>query len=165
MAEAPAAEAEERPKEPVAQVRKWLNEIGAARKREKDFRKDGERILRIYGGDKQEETPYNILYSNTETLLPALFSQTPRPVVQRRFKDEDPLGKAAAEAGQRTLGFLLDTNVEGYETFQESVQAAVLDALLPGRGVTMLEVRGGHRRCPAAGRKRAARQAMGVRVS
>jgi hypothetical protein len=139
MAEAPAAEAEERPKEPVAQVRKWLNEIGAARKREKDFRKDGERILRIYGGDKQEETPYNILYSNTETLLPALFSQTPRPVVQRRFKDEDPLGKAAAEAGQRALGFLLDTNVEGYETFQESVQAAVLDALLPGRGVTMLK--------------------------
>jgi hypothetical protein len=130
---------ENRPKEPVADVRRWLNEVAAARKREKDFRKDGDRILTIYGGEKPEETPFNILYSNTETLLPALYSQTPRPVVQRRFKDEDPLGKNAAEAGQRTLAFLLDTNVEGYETYSEAMQAAVLDALLPGRGVTMVK--------------------------
>src|SRR5690606_14861840 len=76
------------------------------------------------------------LYSNTETLLPALYSAVPRPVVQRRFKDEDPIGKHAALAGQRGLEFLLDTNVEGYETFDSAMRAAVLDGLLPGRGVT-----------------------------
>ena len=113
----------------------WLNEISAARKREKDFRREGERVLEIYSGKKKETTPFNILYSNTETLLPALYSAVPRPVVQRRFKDEDPLGKAAATAGQRVLEFLVDTNVDGYETFDEGVRAVVLDALLPGRGV------------------------------
>ena len=125
-----------RANEPAEVVTYWLNEIGAARKREKDFRKDGQRILDIYDGKKSETTPFNILYSNTETLLPALYSSIPRPVVQRRFKDEDPLGKAAALAGQRVLEFLLDTNVEGYETFDQGMKMAALDGLLPGRGVT-----------------------------
>src|SRR6266849_4327323 len=115
----------------------WLNEINAARKREKDYRKDGDRILEIYNGES--ETPFNILYSNTETLLPALYSAIPRPIVQRRFKDDDRLGKAAALAGQRVLEFLLDTNVEGYETFDEGMKSATLDALLPGRGITCVK--------------------------
>jgi hypothetical protein len=120
-------------------VRHWLNEISAAKKREKEWRKDGKEILEIYGGEKSDTTPFNILYSNTETLLPALYSAVPRPVVQRRFKDEDPLGKSAALAGQRLLEFLLDTNVEGYETFDQGLISATLDALLPGRGVTCVK--------------------------
>jgi hypothetical protein len=116
------------------QVAYFINEIAAAAKREKDFRKEGHRILDLYTGKKSN--PFAILYSNTETLLPALYSAVPRPVVQRRFKDEDPLGKIAAQAGQRVLEFLLDTNTEGYETFDTAVRTAVLDGLLPGRGVT-----------------------------
>lgn len=130
---------EKRSGEPHADVLYWLNEISSARKREKDFRKEGQEILDVYGGEKSETTPFNILYSNTETLLPALYSAVPRPVVQRRFKDEDPLGKLAATAGQRVLEFLVDTNVEGYETFDQGVRGAVLDALLPGRGVTCVK--------------------------
>ena len=117
----------------------WLSEIASARKREKDFRKEGQRILEIYSGKKTEEIPFNILFSNTETLLPALYSQTPRPIVQRRFKDEDPMGKHAATAGQRLLEFLLDTNVEGYETYDQGMKSATLDGLLPGRGVTCVK--------------------------
>jgi hypothetical protein len=128
-----------RPDEPDAAVTYWLNEISAAKKREKDYRKEGRRILEIYEGEKPNETPFNILYSNTETLLPALYSAVPRPVVQRRFKDDDPLGKAAATAGQRVLEFLVDTNVEGYETFDEGMKAATLDGLLPGRAVTCIK--------------------------
>lgn len=135
-----------RPKEPTAIVRFWLNEIAAAKEREKDFRKDGIRILGIYNGERSGErdnimpaAPFNILYSNTETFLPAVYSQVPRPVVERRFKDNDPTGKAAAEAGRRMLEFLLDTNVEGYETFDEAMSAAALDAALPGRGVTAVK--------------------------
>jgi hypothetical protein len=58
----------------------------------------------------------------------------PVPVVQRRFKDEDPLGKAAALAGQRLLAFLLDTNLDGYETFHDVMLSGVMNGLLPGRG-------------------------------
>lgn len=130
----PTAEEEAKTKQEA--VACWVKEIEACKKREADFRKTGQRILDIYDGTKAEETPFNILYSNTETLLPAVYSAIPRPVVQRRFKDDDPLGKAAAQAGQRGLEFLLDTNVDGYEVFDDGMQAASLDALLPGRAVT-----------------------------
>lgn len=116
----------------------WLGQIAVAKRRENDYRKDGENVMAIYAGEKTETTPFNILFSNVETLLPALFSQKPRPVVERRFKDDDPMGKAAAIAGQRMLEYLCDTNVEGYETFEDSMTAATLDALLPGRGVTSI---------------------------
>ena len=118
-------------------ARQWIAELQARRKSEKDWTKDGREILEIYCGKKP--VPFNILYSNTETMLPSLYSAIPRPVVDRRFKDADPLGKAAAEAGRRGLEFLIDTNVEGYETFDEAMRAAVVDALLPGRGVTSLK--------------------------
>jgi len=119
-------------------VRWWLNEIEAARKREKEFRETGEKVNEIYAGE-HTATPFNILFSNTETLFPALYSATPRPVVQRRFKDDDPLGKAAAKAGERVLAYLLDTNAEGYETFDGALSAATLDALLCGRAVTTVK--------------------------
>lgn len=121
------------------EVSRWFKELEAARQREADFRKNGLRILELYDGTKADETPFNILYSNTETLHPALYSAIPRPVVQRRFKDDDPLGKAAAQAGQRGLEFMLDTNVDQYDTFDDSMKAAALDALLPGRAVTSIK--------------------------
>lgn len=114
-------------------VRYWLGEIAAARKRETDFRKDGQRVLDIYNGKMPDQIPFNILYSNTETLQPALYNSQPRPVVGRRFKDEDPMGKAAAMAGQRALEYLVDTNSEEYSTFDDVMTDAVMDALLPGR--------------------------------
>ncbi len=126
-------------KAPADEVQAWLDEIKDAKKREEEFRKDGERVLKIYGCEKNDSTPFNILMSNTETLLPALYSAVPRPVVNRRFKDEDPVGKASATAGQRVLEFLLDTNVDGYETFDDMMARCVLDALLPGRGVATIQ--------------------------
>ena len=125
--------------DPTEEVQRWLDEIKDAKKRESDFRRDGERVLKIYGAEKNETTPFNILFSNTETLLPALYSAVPRPVVNRRFKDEDPMGKASATAGQRALEFLLDTNVDGYETFDDALNHCVLDALLPGRGIATVK--------------------------
>jgi hypothetical protein len=120
-------------------LRKWSQELKASRKREADYRKDGERILCIYDGTKSEEVPFNILFSNTETLLPAIYSATPRPTVDRRFKDDDPIGKAAGEAATRLLTFLVDTNMEGYESFDDAMTAATLNALLPGRGETRIK--------------------------
>lgn len=139
------AEPAKRPNEPAEIVKYWLNEIAAAKKRDKQFFKDGQDILDIYDSNKDHSdasdgrVPFNILFSNTETMFPALYSATPRPVVQRRFKDDDPLGKAAAEAGKRMLEFLIDTNVEGYETFDDVMQNANLDGLLPGRAFSAVK--------------------------
>ena len=119
-----------------ADVQKWVKEVEGARKREKDFRKEGTRIVALYEGEKRQEFQFNILYSNTETMLPALYNSTPRPVVGRRFKDEDPLGKMACKAAERTLEFLMDDGNATYTSFDELLKSATLEALLPGRGVT-----------------------------
>ena len=120
-------------------VRYWLSEIEARKKAEKQFHSKGREILEIYAGKKPEAVPFNILFSNTETMFPALYSNVPRAVVERRFKDDDPVGKLSADAGRRMLDFLLDTNVDGYETYDQGMRGAVLDALLPGRGVTAVK--------------------------
>ena len=121
----------------AGKVKDWLDEIRLAKKREKDYLKDGKLILDIYSGKK--DVPFNILYSNTEVLLPALFSQQPRPVVKKRWRDEDELSRAASLASERCLEYLIDTNFDGYEKFSEAVQSAVLDGLLAGRGVTSIK--------------------------
>ncbi|MEQ1580919.1 MAG: hypothetical protein ABL964_10030 [Steroidobacteraceae bacterium] len=133
----PRKERKEGESDPI--VKHWLAEIEASRKRDEWFRKDGERIRNIYAGEKKDATPFNVLFSNVETISPALYSQVPRPVVQYRFKDGNPIGVAAAKAAQRILEFQLDTNVEGYETFNDAMKAAVNDALLPGRGFTTVK--------------------------
>lgn len=135
MAEELDSEMEAPSGEVAEEVRTWLSEIATAKRREKDYRTEGARVKDIYDGNKKDQVPFNILYSNTETLLPALYAVTPRPVVQRRFKDEDTLGKLAAKAGERGLEFVLDTNSEDYAAFDTVIEDVVLDALLPGRGV------------------------------
>jgi hypothetical protein len=114
----------------------WKAEIDAACKREEGFRKEGREVVEIYEGAKAEDVPFNIIYSNTETLSPALYNSTPRPVVRRRFKDSDPVGKAGSEITQRILQFYMDCGNPDETDFDALMKSAVLEALLPGRGVT-----------------------------
>lgn len=115
----------------------WTNQIQAAIKREKDFRKEGRETVCIYEGDRVDSIPFNILYSNTETLAPALYNTTPRPVVQRRYKTgEDPVAKAGAEVMQRILEFYMDSGDLDDNDFDATMKSSVLEALVPGRGLT-----------------------------
>lgn len=119
------------------EVMMWLEEIKTAKKREKDYFDDGDSIIKTY--DAGEKSAFNILYSNTEILVPALYSNVPRPVVKRRYDDDDPFAKAACDAGTRMLEYLTDTDYDEYESFDSAMKAAVLDAVLPGRGVTSVK--------------------------
>lgn len=114
----------------------WCQEIDDARKREKCFRKLARKVVSIYETDKKEDLPFNILYSNTETLQSALYNSTPRPSVNRRFKDEDPTAKVASKLVTRYLEYFIDSNDRDYSNFDEMMQSAVAEALVPGRGVT-----------------------------
>lgn len=119
-----------------ALVRGWLEELDSALKREKNWRKDAKATVELYEAEKREESPFNILFSNTETLAPALYNSVPRPIVKRRFNDSDPLGKASSAVCQRLLEFLIDTDMRDYTPFDGLMEAAVHEALVPGRGVT-----------------------------
>ena len=75
------------------------------------------------------EKSFNILWSNVQTILPALFARTPIPVCDRKFKDKDDLGRFAAEVVER-IGRCLVSRPE----YATTLQCAVRDMLLPGRG-------------------------------
>lgn len=114
----------------------WVAELDAAGKRDKDYIDSSRKLVQLFEGKHKVEAQYNILYSNTETLSPAMYNTPPRPVVQRRFRDEDPVGAKASLVVQRTLEYLIDDGMSEYATFDELMQSAVLEGLVPGRGVT-----------------------------
>lgn len=114
----------------------WKQEIDYAMKREKKFREEADRVVRIYEAEMPSENSFNILSANTETLLPAVYNQLPRPMVERRYQDADPLGKAASTALERVLTYLTNSPDQNYEQFDHLWQQAALGALVPGRGVT-----------------------------
>ena len=122
---------------PQTQCREWKAKIGRAKKEAKKWHSESEEIMNIYRGepDKHERKPiFNILASNTETLRPAVYNSTPLSDIRRRFRRDDPVGKAISEILESCLEYENDTL-----EFDESMQRAVLDTLLPGRGVIIVE--------------------------
>lgn len=119
---------------PQAVVRRWLKEIDLADKEEKEWRSCGEKIYKRYRGEQRKRNSYNILWSNTETMAPALFNTPPSPDVRRRFRDDDPVGKAVSQLLERCLKFQTDN-----ECFMHAVKCDVLDTLLPGRGISRVK--------------------------
>jgi hypothetical protein len=113
--------------------RKWLLELKLADKRESNWRKTSKTILEKYRGTNRKKNSFNILWSNTETLAPAVYNALPKPDVRRRFKDADPIGKAVSEVISRCLEFSIDI-----EQFDTAIKQDLLDMLLPGRGVSRI---------------------------
>lgn len=128
---------EEMPVSPEAEtVSRWLDEIDATKRRNHDFVTRGDSIINRYK-DKQPLTAIpaytshrmNVLWSNVETLMPAMYARTPKPEVERRNKDKDPVGRWASIVLERALGYTLGTH-----DFDLQMREAVKDLLLPGRG-------------------------------
>lgn len=80
--------------------------------------------------DEEGQRRYNALWSNVEILTPAIYGRCPVPMAERRFKDKDPIGRGAAQILERALRNELEIS-----NFDEAIQQAVRDYLLPGRGV------------------------------
>ena len=125
------------PKKPTEVVKHWAKELEDALKREKGWRKLGTNLVDIYEcGLEADKHPYNILFSNTETLSPALYNATPRPVVKPRFVQKDnALTRLAAQMGQRILQYGLDNGDPDTPEFDELMRVSVTDSLVPGRGL------------------------------
>lgn len=121
-------------KTPEGVVRRWRAELSLADKEEEKWRESGTDLYKRYRAGKKAADSFNILWSNTETLKPAVYNSTPQPDVRRRFRDADPLGKAVADVTERALSYLIDT-----QDFDDTLGDAVLDMLVPGRGVARVK--------------------------
>jgi hypothetical protein len=112
-------------------VTMWLAQWDSATKEEYDFRDEGQKVVDLYRSEKDaEDTEFNILYSNTETILPAVYSQTPSPDIRRRFNDPGVESKAVADMLERSISYSLDQ-----QDFDYAMRCVVFDAVVPGRGV------------------------------
>jgi len=131
-----AVQPELSPEQSEGLYKTWMQHIDDALKREKKYREKAQKVVDLYEAKNADESPFAIVYSNTEVLVPALYNARPIPMVTRRFKDADPIGKAAAEVSTRTLKFLVDTECENYDGFDDLMQACVLDAVVTNRGLT-----------------------------
>ena len=118
-------------------VKHWTDELQQALAREKTWRTVSAKLVDVYeSGAEAKAHPYNILFSNTETLSPALYNQTPRPVVKPRFVQKDnALTRLAALMGQRILQHGLDNGDPDSPEFDELMRVSVTESLVPGRGL------------------------------
>lgn len=121
------------PKWWVAQIEDRLKAL------RKNWLNEADLLIAKYEAEQSENTndPFNILYSNTETLLPALFNSTPRPDVERRYTTsatERKLDSAVAQCAERLLEYSEDSDATDYASFCTEVRTAVLHALVPGQG-------------------------------
>lgn len=107
---------------------RWSKQVTAYNKTFKPWLKRMDKVVRRYRderkllGDSDTEVTdvdqnisggkYNILYSNTSVLQPAIYSKTPQPVVSRRYADKDPIARTASEILQRCLATTIENDFD-----------------------------------------------------
>ena len=124
---------------PLDIAKHWQEQIALAEKDHTDFVNNGKKVLDRYkGADKglkvNRSKRLNILYSNTEVLRAALYGKSAKPDIRRRFGAEDKAATDVAEILEKALVYC----AEAYDV-DKPIELAVLDYLLPGRGVVRVE--------------------------
>lgn len=117
-------------------VQKWLNVISAYDNEFKKWEARTTKIVKRYRDDNRsqhtnETAKFNILWSNVQTLIPAVYAKLPKAVAERRFGDNDQVGRVAAQLIERALDF----EIEHYPDFRATMKHAVEDRFLGGRGI------------------------------
>jgi hypothetical protein len=121
---------------PDGEVRFYLTQLKLAETEDKSFIERGRKIVKRYRDERPAsntrsgEARFNILWSNVETLKPILYGRTPKPDVERRHKNDDPISRLGAEILERALAYEDDL-----DEFDEVMHQVVEDRLLPGRGI------------------------------
>jgi hypothetical protein len=113
---------------------RWYNTIASYERTFKKWEGRADKILKRYRDDSRTQNNpnarFNILYSNVQTVIPAIFARLPRPDVSRRFRDNDPIGRVASMMLERALEFEL----EHYTDYKSAMDSVVFDRMIGGRG-------------------------------
>ncbi len=92
------------------------------------------KIIKRYRDDTRgqsltESAKFNILWSNVQTLIPAVYAKLPKADISRRFGDNDPVGRVASQLLERALDF----EIEHYPDYRATMKYCVEDRFLGGR--------------------------------
>jgi hypothetical protein len=112
----------------------WYNCIAQYERTYKEWEGRADKIVKRYRDDQRSRNnpnaKFNILWSNVQTITPAVFARLPRPDVSRRFRDNDPIGRVASMMLERALEY----EIEHYGDYASAMKQTVQDRLLGGRG-------------------------------
>lgn len=114
-------------------IKHWNDEVERSLKREKKFRDEAKLYIDIYEG-KKDDTSFNILYANTETLSPAIYNSAPRPDTRPRARQSTPVADAAAGLVDAYLIEFIDHGDARYCSYDDTIRTALDQSLVPGRG-------------------------------
>jgi hypothetical protein len=122
--------------EALTGIQKYLNIIAQYDNEFKKWEGRTQKIVKRYRDDNRsqntnETAKFNILWSNVQTLIPAVYARLPKASVSRRYGDNDPVGRVASQLIERALDF----EIEHYSDFRSAMRNAVEDRFLGGRGV------------------------------
>ena len=110
----------------------WLEILKKEDKANGVKRERAQKVVDIYADDRNDrdrDSKFNILWSNTQVLQGALYSNSPKPDVRRRFLDKDPISREVAAVLERSSSFILDS----YD-FDGTADVSVNDYLVAGYG-------------------------------
>ena len=114
----------------------WYNCIAGYERTFKEWENRTDRIIKRFRDDSRTRNnpnaKFNILWSNVQTITPAIFARLPRPDVSRRFRDNDPIGRVASMMLERAL----DYEITHYSDYKSAMGQSVQDRLLGGRGTS-----------------------------
>ncbi len=116
----------------------WLRAIKDARSAEREWRDRCHKVISRYRDERDmydASSRMNILFSNTDVLLAALYQRTPSPDVRRRFMGDDLPARNAAIALERYLNYSIDSY-----NFDATIRDALKDFLLVGRGTVRVKL-------------------------
>jgi hypothetical protein len=103
---------------------KWIEKIRAAGEREDEFLKSAAKTEAIYlhkAKDGAHLFSFNILHSNVETIVPAIYSATPKPDIRRRFNDTTAL-QTQADPNDPMAAQMAQMRAEQDKTHREAAQ-------------------------------------------
>ncbi len=114
----------------------WYKTIASYERSYKSWEDRADRIVKKYRDDSRTRNnpnaKFNILWSNVQTITPAIFARLPRPDISRRFKDNDPVARVASMMLERALEY----EIEHYDDYRSAMKSSVQDRLLGGRGTS-----------------------------
>jgi hypothetical protein len=129
---------EQAPSASSSEVEYWKDEITNWERLCDKWQRRGRKILKKYKDVRSPRdetiTRYNILWANVQTRLPALYARNPKVVVERRYRDADPVGRVSSEVLERSIQYTLDHCNDAWQVNRQ----VVLDFELPGRGTVWL---------------------------
>lgn len=126
-----------KPEKPEDIVTFWTGQLAAYDDEFKPWKDRCRKIIRRYRDERSETSTgqpvggdrFNALWSNVQVLRPAVYAKAAAPVVERRYRSKDPVGRVAS----MTLERALEVQIEVGRT-HPAMKRAMLDYLLCGRG-------------------------------